>query len=155
MFVERFVRKARHIEVQVIGDSHGNIVHLFERDCSVQRRHQKVVEMAPAPSLDPKLRQQLFDDAVKIAKAANYVNAGTVEFLIDTEANRHYFIEVNTRLQVEHTVTEEITGIDIVQTQFAVAAGKSLAEVGLGDQSKITSRGFAIQVNRLIHMQLH
>ena len=145
MFVERFVAKARHIEIQILGDEQGNVVHLFERDCSVQRRNQKVVEIAPAPALDDSLREQLFADALKIAREAKYVNAGTVEFLVDTERNQHYFIEVNTRLQVEHTVTEEITGVDLVQAQFAIAAGKSLADIGIGSQDAISQRGWAIQ----------
>ena len=101
-----------------MGDSHGNLVHLWERDCSVQRRHQKVVEIAPAPNLDPKVRLELCQAALNIGKAVNYENAGTVEFLVDAETNKFYFIEVNPRIQVEHTVTEEVTGIDIVRTQI-------------------------------------
>jgi pyruvate carboxylase len=130
VFVERFVDRPRHIEVQIIGDGTGNIVHLWERDCSVQRRHQKVIEMAPAFILPDDLRKQLHDYAVQLTSAANYKNAGTVEFLVDSEL-RPYFIEVNPRIQVEHTVTEEVTGIDLVQAQMKIAAGASLEEVGL------------------------
>ncbi len=110
VFLEKFIARARHIEVQIMGDSHGNLVHLWERDCSVQRRHQKVVEIAPAPNLDPKVRQELCQAAINIGKAVNYENAGTVEFLVDAETNKFYFIEVNPRIQVEHTVTEEVYG---------------------------------------------
>ena len=110
MFEIFFISESpRHIEVQVMGDSYGNVVHLYERDCSVQRRHQKVVEIAPAPNLDPAVRDTLTSDAVKLCKSIGYENAGTVEFLLDRHGN-HYFIEVNARLQVEHTITEEITG---------------------------------------------
>ncbi|HAN97196.1 MAG TPA: pyruvate carboxylase, partial [Planctomycetaceae bacterium] len=105
VFLERFVERARHIEVQLLGDTHGNLVHLWERDCSVQRRHQKVVEIAPAPNLDPKVRQGLCDAALKIGRAVGYANAGTVEFLVDADRGEFYFIEVNPRVQVEHTVT--------------------------------------------------
>jgi pyruvate carboxylase len=113
VFIEKFIERARHIEVQLLGDTHGNLVHLFERDCSVQRRHQKVVELAPAPNLAPRLRDQICDAAIAIGQTARYENAGTVEFLVDADADRFYFIEVNPRIQVEHTVTEEITGIDM------------------------------------------
>jgi pyruvate carboxylase len=143
IFVEKFVEKPRHIEVQIIGDHYKNVVHLYERDCSVQRRHQKVVEIAPAPHLPPKLRDSLTSDAVRIAKHVGYQNAGTVEFLLDKSGN-HYFIEVNARLQVEHTVTEEITGVDLVQSQIRVAEGYSLPELELV-QDKIRSHGSAIQ----------
>ncbi|EDO48483.1 predicted protein [Nematostella vectensis] len=143
MFIEKFIEKPRHIEVQVMGDNYGDVVHLFERDCSVQRRHQKVIEIAPAPLLDENIRQTLTEDAVRLCKAVGYSNAGTVEFLLDQEGN-HYFIEVNARLQVEHTVTEEITGIDLVRAQIGVAEGKTLGELGLvQDNIKIT--GAAIQ----------
>ncbi|GME79087.1 unnamed protein product [[Candida] boidinii] len=111
-FIERFLDKPKHIEVQLLADNYGNVVHLFERDCSVQRRHQKVVEIAPAKSLPVEVRDAILTDAVKLAKTANYRNAGTAEFLVDDQ-NRHYFIEINPRIQVEHTITEEITGIDI------------------------------------------
>ncbi|KAK9894024.1 pyruvate carboxylase [Cystobasidium minutum MCA 4210] len=142
VFIERFLDKPRHIEVQLLGDSHGNVVHLFERDCSVQRRHQKVVEQAPAV-LDDEVRFRILEDAKKIAKAVNYRNAGTAEFLVDQQ-NRHYFIEINPRIQVEHTITEEITGIDIVAAQIQIAAGASLPELGL-TQDSISKRGYAIQ----------
>ncbi|KAK9512586.1 hypothetical protein O3M35_000978 [Rhynocoris fuscipes] len=143
MFIEKFVERPRHIEVQLLGDKAGNVIHLFERDCSVQRRHQKVVEMAPAPHLNPKVREKMLDHAVKLAKHVGYENAGTVEFLVDGEGN-FYFIEVNARLQVEHTVTEEITGIDLVQSQIKVAEGITLPELGL-KQEAVQPQGFAIQ----------
>ena len=143
VFIERFLDKPKHIEVQILADSLGNVVHLFERDCSVQRRHQKVVEIAPAKDLDPKVRDAILKDAVTLAKAVNYRNAGTAEFLVDNQG-RHYFIEINPRIQVEHTITEEITGIDIVAAQIQIAAGASLAELGL-TQERIQYRGFAIQ----------
>jgi pyruvate carboxylase len=143
LFIERYVERPRHIEVQIIGDAHGEILHLFERDCSVQRRHQKVVEVAPAIGLSTEVRDALCNDAVKLAKSVGYRNAGTVEFLVDNQG-RHYFIEVNPRIQVEHTVTEQVTGIDIVQTQLRIAEGRSLAELGL-KQDSISLRGHAIQ----------
>jgi pyruvate carboxylase len=143
VFVERFLDKPKHIEVQLLGDNHGNIVHLFERDCSVQRRHQKVVEIAPAKDLPTATRDAILADAVKLAKSVNYRNAGTAEFLVDQQ-NRYYFIEINPRIQVEHTITEEITGIDIVAAQIQIAAGATLAQLGL-TQDRISTRGFAIQ----------
>ncbi len=143
VFIERFLYRPKHIEVQLLGDSHGNVVHLFERDCSVQRRHQKVVEMGPAKDLNPETRDNILNDAVKLAKSANYCNAGTAEFLVDQEG-RYYFIEINPRIQVEHTVSEEITGIDIVAAQIQIAAGASLQQLGL-TQDRISTRGFAIQ----------
>lgn len=143
VFVERFVERPRHIEVQILGDGTGNVVHLWERDCSVQRRHQKVVEMAPAFTLPMELRQQLHQYAIQLTSAAKYKNAGTVEFLVDEEM-RPYFIEVNPRIQVEHTVTEEVTGIDLVQAQIRIAAGASLDDIGLV-QENIQPRGVAIQ----------
>ncbi|KAL0123604.1 hypothetical protein PUN28_005844 [Cardiocondyla obscurior] len=143
MFIEKFIERPRHIEVQLLGDHAGNVVHLFERDCSVQRRHQKVVEIAPAPALSPKVREKMTEYAVKLAKHVGYSNAGTVEFLVD-EAGNFYFIEVNARLQVEHTVTEEITGIDLVQSQIRIAEGMTLPELGM-TQEKIIPQGFAIQ----------
>ncbi|KAK9308082.1 hypothetical protein QLX08_001804 [Tetragonisca angustula] len=143
MFIEKFIERPRHIEVQLLGDKAGNVVHLYERDCSVQRRHQKVVEIAPAPSLDPKIRNKMTEYAVKLAKHVGYSNAGTVEFLAD-ESGNFYFIEVNARLQVEHTVTEEITGIDLVQSQIRIAEGITLPELGM-TQEKIVPQGFAIQ----------
>ncbi|XP_075166781.1 pyruvate carboxylase isoform X2 [Haematobia irritans] len=143
MFIEKFIERPRHIEVQLLGDKAGNVVHLFERDCSVQRRHQKVVEIAPAPRLPKEVRDQMTTAAVRLAKHVGYENAGTVEFLCD-ESGNFYFIEVNARLQVEHTVTEEITGIDLVQSQIRVAEGMTLPELGY-TQDKIKSRGYAIQ----------
>lgn len=142
-FVERFLDKPKHIEVQLLADKYGNVIHLFERDCSVQRRHQKVVEIAPSKTLPKEVRNAILTDAVKLAKTANYVNAGTAEFLVDRQ-NRHYFIEINPRIQVEHTITEEITGVDIISAQIQITAGASLADLGLL-QDKITTRGFAIQ----------
>jgi len=138
VFIERFVDRPRHIEVQIIGDGTGNVVHLWERDCSVQRRHQKVIEMAPAWTLPDDLRKQLHQYALKLTSAAKYKNAGTVEFLVDSE-NRPYFIEVNPRIQVEHTVTEEVTGIDLVQSQIKIAGGASLEDIGL-IQENISAR---------------
>ena len=143
VFVERFLDKPKHIEVQLLGDNHGNIVHLYERDCSVQRRHQKVVELAPAKDLPSDVREAILNDAVKLAKSVNYRNAGTAEFLVDQQ-NRYYFIEINPRIQVEHTITEEITGIDIIAAQIQIAAGATLAQLGL-TQDRISTRGFAIQ----------
>jgi len=145
VYVERFIENPKHIEVQIIGDKHGNIVHLFERDCSVQRRHQKVVEVAPCMSLDANLREAICEAAVKIMKNVNYINAGTVEFLVSN--GEFYFIEVNPRVQVEHTITEMITGIDIVQTQILVAEGHELfsKEIGIPTQDKIQIMGYAIQ----------
>lgn len=143
MFIEKFIERPRHIEVQLLGDKAGNVVHLYERDCSVQRRHQKVVEIAPAPRLDPSVRDRMTENAVRLAKHVGYENAGTVEFLADDTGN-FYFIEVNARLQVEHTVTEEITGIDLVQSQIRVAEGMTLPELGY-TQDKIKPQGYAIQ----------
>lgn len=147
VFLERFIARARHVEVQVIGDKHGHIVHLFERDCSVQRRHQKVVEIAPAPNLDPAVRAGLCEAAVKLVSQVKYLNAGTVEFLVDAQTNEFFFIEVNPRVQVEHTVTEMVTGIDIVRTQILVAQGQSLHDevIGIPPQEEIKTRGFALQ----------
>lgn len=143
MFVERYVKNPRHIEVQILGDGTGDVVHLYDRDCSVQRRHQKVVEIAPAEGLPPQTREAILNDAVRLTSAAKYKNAGTVEFLVD-EQGRHYFIEVNPRVQVEHTVTEEVTGIDIVQSQIKIASGATLKELGL-TQDKIKVNGVAMQ----------
>ncbi len=147
MFLEQAVLRPRHIEVQILADGEGNVVHLFERDCSLQRRHQKVVEIAPAPNLDENIRKALHSDAVKFAKAMGYVNAGTVEFLVDTvgeRAGQHVFIEMNPRIQVEHTVTEEITDVDLVQAQLRIAAGETLADLGLS-QDTIQIKGAALQ----------
>src|SRR5690606_8320705 len=141
------VVRPRHIEVQNLADGHGNVVHLYERDCSVQRRHQKVIEIAPAPNLDPELRDRLCADAVAFAKHIGYQNAGTVEFLVDTageRAGQHVFIEMNPRIQVEHTVTEEVTDIDLVQSQMRIAAGETLADLGIS-QETIRVNGFAMQ----------
>jgi len=143
VFLEQAVLRPRHIEVQVLADTQGNVVHLFERDCSIQRRHQKVIEMAPAPFLDPALRDQLCSDAVAFARSIGYFGVGTVEFLVDAQG-QHVFIEMNPRIQVEHTVTEEVTSIDLVQAQLRVAGGASLTELGL-DQSSIQVRGTALQ----------
>lgn len=147
VFVEKFIEKARHIEVQLMGDTHGNLVHLYERDCSLQRRHQKVVEIAPSPNLDTTIRNGICDAAIKIGKTVRYNNAGTVEFLVDAQTGKFYFIEVNPRIQVEHTVTEEVTGYDIVRCQILVAQGGKLSdpEIDLGSQEQIQTRGFAIQ----------
>jgi pyruvate carboxylase len=125
VFLEKFIQRARHIEVQLLGDAHGNLVHLFERDCSVQRRHQKVVEMAPAMNLDSSTRQRLLDAALDVGRAVRLDNASTVEFLFDVDSGAFYFIEVNPRIQVEHTVTEEITGFDLVKSQILIAQGMS------------------------------
>lgn len=147
MFVEQAVVRPRHIEVQILADAHGGTVHLFERDCSVQRRHQKVVEIAPAPNLDEGVRQAMYRDAIAFAKSIGYVNAGTVEFLLDTAGERageHVFIEMNPRIQVEHTVTEEVTDVDLVQSQMRIAYGQTLAELGL-EQESIHLRGAALQ----------
>ena len=143
VYLEEAVPRPRHIEVQLLGDASGSVVHLFERDCSVQRRHQKVVEVAPAQNLDAAVRQRLLDDAVRFATSIGYENAGTVEFLLD-QSGRHVFIEMNPRIQVEHTVTEEVTGIDIVQTQFLLASGRTLEDLGI-TQGSITVTGAALQ----------
>ncbi|WP_313279175.1 pyruvate carboxylase [Timonella senegalensis] len=147
MFLEQAVLRPRHIEVQILADGHGNVVHLHERDCSVQRRHQKVIEIAPAPNLDPAIKAALCADAVKFARAIGYQNAGTVEFLVDTvgeRAGKHVFIEMNPRIQVEHTVTEEVTDIDLVQSQMRIAEGATLDELGIS-QDTIHVNGFALQ----------
>ncbi|WP_062133782.1 pyruvate carboxylase [Demequina aestuarii] len=147
VFLEQAVLGPRHIEVQILADNEGNIVHLYERDCSVQRRHQKVVEIAPAPNLDPQVREALCADAVKFAESLGYVNAGTVEFLLETEGERagqHVFIEMNPRIQVEHTVTEEVTDLDIVSAQMRIAAGESLEQIGIR-QENVRTNGFAVQ----------
>ncbi len=125
VYLEKFLERPRHIEVQVLADHHGNVVHMWERDCSTQRRHQKLIEESPAPVLPEKVRQQICDAAVRLVKKANYTNAGTVEFIVDRE-NNFYFIEVNARIQVEHPVTEMVTGIDLIKAQISVAAGEPL-----------------------------
>lgn len=147
VYLEKLVRRARHVEVQVLGDKHGNLVHLFERDCSVQRRNQKVVERAPAPYMDEATRQELCESALRLARTAHYSHAGTVEYLFDVDTGKYYFIEVNPRIQVEHTVTEQVTGVDIVKAQIRVTEG---ARVGDDDsfiplQKDITLRGHALQ----------
>ncbi|EHL17582.1 pyruvate carboxylase [Peptoanaerobacter stomatis] len=146
IFIEKYIDSPKHIEVQILGDKYGNIVHLFERDCSIQRRHQKLIEFCPSISLTEEKRQQICEDAVKLARHVGYINAGTVEFLVDKDMN-HYFIEVNPRIQVEHTVTEEITGYDIVQSQILIAQGYPLnsSEIGINSQADIIPRGYAIQ----------
>ena len=146
IFMEKFLVEPKHIEVQVLGDQYGNVVHLYERDCSLQRRYQKVVEFSPAFSVDQKVRDALYEDAVKIAKHVGYVNAGTLEFLVDREGN-HYFIEMNPRIQVEHTVTEMVTGIDLVRTQILIAEGRPLSdpEIGLPNQKSVVHSGYALQ----------
>lgn len=147
VFVEKLVTRARHIEVQLLGDKHGNLVHLFERDCSVQRRHQKVAEIAPAPNLKSDVRDALCEAALSIGRSVNYENAGTVEFLVDADTNEFYFIEVNPRIQVEHTVTEQVTGVDVVKSQLLIAQGAALSdpEVGLASQDDVATHGFAVQ----------
>ncbi len=146
VFLEKLIERPRHIEVQVLGDSRGNVVHLFERDCSVQERNQKVVEIAPAPGLDPTLRARLHRDALRLVREAGYRSAGTVEFLVAPESGDFWFIECNPRLQVEHTVTEEVLGLDVVEAQFRIAAGATLEELGLGSQESVPEpRGYAVQ----------
>ncbi|TBW41031.1 pyruvate carboxylase [Siculibacillus lacustris] len=147
VYLEKLVERARHVEVQILGDVHGTVVHLFERDCSVQRRHQKVVERAPAPYLDAAQRTELSTHAVKIAEATGYVAAGTVEFLMDADTGKFYFIEVNPRIQVEHTVTEQVTGIDIVKAQIHLVEGAAIGtpESGVPVQADIRLNGHALQ----------
>ena len=146
IFVEKYLRSPKHIEVQVLGDKYGNVVHLFDRDCSVQRRHQKVVEYAPAFSVPEETRQVIFDSAIRLCKRVNYLNAGTLEFLVDAD-NNPYFIEMNPRIQVEHTVTEMVTGIDLVQAQILIAQGYSLdsPEINIPSQESIHVSGYSIQ----------
>ncbi|MCL4855598.1 MAG: ATP-grasp domain-containing protein, partial [Bryobacteraceae bacterium] len=147
VFLERYIRRARHVEIQILGDAQGNILHLYERDCSVQRRHQKVVEVAPAVNLDPAIRRSLADAAVALGRATGYRNAGTVEFLVDADTGDWFFIEVNPRIQVEHTVTEMITGIDVVRCQIQIAQGFSLfsPEMSLPAQDQIPIHGYSLQ----------
>jgi pyruvate carboxylase len=147
VFLEKFVKRARHLEVQLLGDRHGHLVHLYERDCSIQRRHQKVIEIAPAPNLAPGVRQALCDAAVRIGRHVGYDNAGTVEFLLDTATNQFYFIEVNPRIQVEHTVTEMVTGVDLIKSQILITQGADLAdeEINLPSQEAVQTQGFAFQ----------
>jgi acetyl-CoA carboxylase carboxyltransferase component/biotin carboxyl carrier protein len=149
VYVEEFIPRARHIEVQIIGDGQGNAVHLHERECSVQRRYQKVVEIAPAPHLDDHLRQAIIDASVRFARNEDYLSLGTFEYLVDVtgrdDAQPFVFIEANARLQVEHTVTEAVTGVDLVQAQIRLAAGATLDDLGLTDPARLTPRGYAIQ----------
>jgi pyruvate carboxylase len=147
VFLEKYIQRARHVEVQILGDREGNLLHLYERDCSVQRRRQKVVEVAPGPALPEAIRTQLVEAALRLARTAGYVNAGTVEFLVDADTGKWYFIEVNPRIQVEHTVTEMVTGIDIVQAQIQIAEGHTLhgPAMDLPKQDQITVTGYALQ----------
>ena len=148
LYVEQLIPRARHIEVQVIGDLHGGVSHLWERECSVQRRFQKIVEIAPAPHLNPTTRESIVEAAVRIARDVGYSSLGTFEFLLDASdgsGERFYFLEANARLQVEHTVTEQVTGVDLVQSQLRAAQGSSIADLGLDDPSWLRPRGYAIQ----------
>ncbi len=147
VYLEKLIRRARHVEVQILGDDHGNLVHLHERDCSVQRRNQKIVERAPAHSLDPATRAAMHDDALKLGRAVGYNNAGTVEFLVDADTGAFYFIEVNPRIQVEHTVTEVVTGVDLVKAQIRIADGATIGtpESGVPPQDTIRVNGHALQ----------
>ncbi|MGL5347093.1 MAG: pyruvate carboxylase [Peptostreptococcaceae bacterium] len=146
IFIEKYIAHPKHIEVQILGDKYGNIVHLYERDCSVQRRHQKIIEFAPAFSLEKSIRESICNDAIKIAQYVGYVNAGTLEFLVD-DNGEHYFIEMNPRVQVEHTITEMVTGIDIVQSQILIAQGYRLdsEEINIKSQEDVEVRGYSIQ----------
>ena len=141
VFIEKYIPRARHIEIQILADTHGNLFHLFERECSVQRRYQKIIEETPSPLLDAAMRERMTDAALAAARAVNYTNAGTVEFIVDTNTRDFYFLEMNTRLQVEHPVTEMVTGIDLVQEQIRIAAGEGLTF----SQSEINSHGHAIE----------
>ena len=150
MYLEKLVRRARHVEVQILGDTHGNLIHLFERDCSVQRRNQKVVERAPAPYLDDANRIELCESALKLGRAVNYTHAGTVEFLMDADSGKFYFIEVNPRIQVEHTVTEQVTGVDIVKSQIRVTEGLAIGQqdergARIPLQHEVSLNGHALQ----------
>ena len=151
LYIEEYIPRARHIEVQIVGDVYGNVLHLFERECSVQRRHQKIIELAPSPWLPPELRDRLAADAVRLAQTTRYVEVGTVEFLVEVDergasTGRHIFIELNPRLQVEHTVTEEVLNVDIVRAQLQIARGLSLDEIGLRDAARRGPVGFAMQL---------
>lgn len=146
IFIEKYLEEPKHIEVQILADYYGHVVHLYERDCSLQRRYQKVVEFTPAFTLAEERRKAICDDAVKIAKEAGYVNAGTVGFLVDKNGN-HYFIEMNPRIQVEHTVTEMVTGVDLVRAQILITGGETLSapDIGIHSQDGIVCRGYSIQ----------
>ena len=141
VFIEKYITRPRHIEFQILGDKHGNIVHLFERECSIQRRHQKVVEEAPSAILTPEIRDAMGNAAINVARSCGYYNAGTVEFIMDENLN-FYFLEMNTRLQVEHPVTEEITGLDLVQLQIKIAEGEAIPF----RQDQLSIRGHAIEI---------
>jgi acetyl/propionyl-CoA carboxylase alpha subunit len=141
LILERYIPNARHIEFQILADAHSNVLHLFERECSVQRRHQKIIEESPSPFLDDRLREEMGQAAVTAARVVGYQNAGTIEFIIDPETQRYYFLEMNTRLQVEHAVSELVTGMDLVQAQFRIASGEQLAVT----QKDLQSRGHAIE----------
>ena len=147
VFLERYIARAKHIEVQILGDAHGNLVHLWERDCSVQRRHQKVVEVAPSINLPDTVRNRICEAAARLCRSVRYRSAGTVEFLLDLDRGDFFFIEVNPRIQVEHTVTEMITGIDLVRSQLLVASGHRLHEppIGIPAQDRVDRRGVAMQ----------
>ena len=147
VFLEKYIPRAKHIEVQILGDQHGNVLHLHERDCSVQRRHQKVIEVAPSYGLPDNVIRELCDAAARMAREIRYDNAGTIEFLYDLDRHEWFFIEMNPRIQVEHTVTEVITGIDLVRAQILIAQGHSLhsREVGMPAQADIPRNGYAIQ----------
>jgi acetyl/propionyl-CoA carboxylase alpha subunit/acetyl-CoA carboxylase carboxyltransferase component len=150
LFLERLIARPRHIEVQILGDNRGSVMHLFERDCSVQLRNQKMIEIAPAPNFPANLRERILADAVRLAHAAEYANAGTIEFLVDVEKGEHFFIECNPRIQVEHTVTEEVMGIDLVELQFHIAANETLASFGIDGQSSVPEpHGFAVEARIL------
>src|SRR3989337_2421067 len=139
VYIEKYIESPRHIEFQILADNYGNIVHMGERDCSIQRRHQKLIEVAPSPFLDPELRKKMGDAAVTVTRAAGYTNAGTVEFLVDKDKN-FYFLEMNTRIQVEHPITELVTGVDIVKEQIRIARGRKLSR----EQDQIEMNGWAI-----------
>jgi acetyl-CoA carboxylase biotin carboxylase subunit len=142
LYIEKFIDSARHVEVQVLADQHGNVLQLGERDCSIQRRHQKLVEESPCPVFNRDLRRRIGRAAIKAAEAVNYASAGTVEFLFNQETSEFYFMEMNTRIQVEHPVTEEVTGIDLIKEQIKVAAGEKLAY----NQKELEPRGHAIEL---------
>ena len=149
LFVEKLIERPKHIEIQVLADRHGKVIHLYDRDCSIQQRHQKVVEIAPAPNLEEATRRKLHDAAIRLVESAEYQNAGTVEFLVAPESGEYYFIECNPRIQVEHTITEAVMGVELVEAQFEIAAGKSIQEIGLDADMK--PRGFAVQSRLVLH----